>query len=169
MKMIRVELENRYTNACQWAGDVEDQGSAAKNRGAAVKKAIGEGSDLRGAYLRGAYLRYAYLTGADLRGAYLTGADLRDADLTGADLRDADLRDADLPTGYRIARLDFGGWPVTVTPEHTTIGGQRHANAGWLEWTPESPEIARMHPDAPTWWARHCEAVRAVIRDVMQP
>jgi len=103
---------------------------------------------------------------ADLRGADLRDADLRGADLRGANLRDADLRDANLPQTYRIASLCFGGWAVTVTPETTTIGCQRHPNADWLRWTPD--DVAHMHDDAKPWWKRHRESVCAVIRDVMQ-
>jgi len=68
MAKKRVEILNRYTNACQWAGDIEDTGSARRNLGAAIKAAL--------------------LTGAVLRGAVLRDADLTDADLTGAVLRD---------------------------------------------------------------------------------
>jgi len=73
MAKKRVEILNRYTNACQWAGDIEDTGSARRNLGAAIKAAL--------------------LTGAVLRGAVLRDADLPDADLTDADLTGAVLRD----------------------------------------------------------------------------
>jgi len=140
-------------------------------RGANLRYADLRGANLRDADLRGADLRGANLRDADLRGANLRDADLRDADLRGADLRganlrDADLRDANLPQTYRIASLCFGGWAVTVTPETTTIGCQRHPNADWLRWTPD--DVAHMHDDAKPWWKRHRESVCAVIRDVMQ-
>jgi uncharacterized protein YjbI with pentapeptide repeats len=124
------------------------------------------GANLSGANLSGADLSGANLSGADLSGADLSGANLRGADLRGADLRGADLRGADLPTGLRIASLCFGGWPVTVTPETTTIGCQSHPNAKWLAWTPD--DVGSFHRDAKAWWGRHREAVCAVIRDVMQ-
>lgn len=89
-------------------------------------------------------------------------ADLREADLTGANLTGADL-----PKGYRIAALCFGGWPITVTPEVTTIGCQRHPNELWLGAEADDPRIAEMHDDATAWWMRHRDAVCAVIRDVM--
>ena len=122
--------------------------------------------------LHGANLRFANLHGADLRGADLSDADFRfanlhGADLRGADLHGADLRGADLPASYRIATLCFGGWPVTVTPLHTTIGCQHHENSAWLGWGVDAPEIAAMHPNAAAWWKQHREAVCAVIRDVM--
>jgi hypothetical protein len=115
--------------------------------------------DLEGANLVGADLRYA-----DLRYANLRGADLYDANLSDAYLHGADLRGAALPDGYRIARLDFGGWPVTVTPTHTHIGCQSHPNASWLAWSPE--DVAHMDPEAKEWWTRHGETVKAAIRDV---
>jgi hypothetical protein len=110
--------------------------------------------------------KQANLLGANLRGANLLGANLLGANLRGADLREADLRGADLPTGLRIAALCFGGWPVTVTTETTTIGCQSHPNAKWLAWTPD--DVGSFHRDAKAWWGRHREAVCAVIRDVMQ-
>ena len=103
---MKHEILNRYTNACQYSVEFDDLGSAAKNMGEAVKRAIKEGAnlggadlagaDLAGADLRGASLRDASLRGADLAGANLRGANLRGADLVGADLVDADLRGADL-------------------------------------------------------------------------
>jgi hypothetical protein len=172
---IRERLE-AYAAECRWALARGDARPGLPDDVHAELKAMrsrGERADLTGADLR-----WADLTGADLTGAHLTGADLRWADLTGADLRcaglrcalltGADLTGADLTgAGLRIASLCFGGWPVTVTPEHTAIGCQKHPNAEWLRWTPE--DVAAMHADASSWWARHREAVCAVIRDVMQP
>ena len=96
-------------------------------------------------------------------------ADLRGADLRGADLRDANLRGANLPSTIYgcVCRMDFGGWSICVYHDRTAIGCQTHPNDQWLAWTPESPEIAAMHGDAPAWWATHGEAVRAAIRCVM--
>ena len=128
-------------------------------------------ADLRWANLSEANLSEANLSWANLREANLSWANLSWANLSGtnlsgADLSGANLSGANLPTGCRIAALCFGGWPVTVTPETTTIGCQSHPNAKWLEWTPD--DVADMHRDASAWWTRHCDSVRAVIRDVMQ-
>ena len=131
-------------------------------RGADLSGADLSGADLRGADLRGADLRSADLRSADLRGALLSGADLR-----GAILSDAILSDAILPKNYRIGRLDFGGWPVTVTPTETSIGCQRHANAAWLNADPSW--IASMDSNAAEWWARHGATVRALILDIQAP
>ena len=186
------EIKNRSTNACIWSGEIEDHGSDPKNLGEAVKKAnLSDanlrganlsGANLRGANLRGANLRDANLSGANLRGANLSGAVLSDANLRGANLRDADLSDAVLsdanlsgailsgailPKNYRIASLCFGGWPITVCPDKTTIGCQTHANTLWLAWEPKSEDVRKMHPDAPAWWSDHRDAVLAVIRNVM--
>lgn len=109
----------------------------------------------------------ANLQGANLQGADLHGADLQGADLHGANLQGANLRYANLPAVYRIASLCFGGWSITVTPTETQIGCERHPNASWLAWAADAPEIAAMHIDAAVWWARHREAVCAVIKDVM--
>ena len=131
--------------------------------------------DLRGANLRGADLSEANLSGADLSGANLSGANLRGADLRWANLRWANLRGADLSEANLrgaddgcIARLDFGGWSICVRADHTTIGCQCKPNESWLLWSHESPEIAAMHADAPEWWRVHGEAVKAVIRCVME-
>jgi hypothetical protein len=158
----------------------EDGGQRADLRGANLRGANLSFADLRNAFLRYANLRGADLLDANLRGADLRGADLRyadlryadlrgtnlrDADLRGADLRGANLRDAELPDSYRIASLCFGGWPITVTPERTSIGCQTYPNEDWLRWTPE--DVAHMERRAEAWWTQHRESVCAVIRDVM--
>ena len=135
-------------------------------RGANLCEANLRGANLCEANLRGANLRGANLREADLREANLRGANLRGANLREADLREANLRGANLPNGYRIASLCFGGWSVTVSQSTTSIGCQKHPNADWLRWSPS--DVAHMHEDAAAWWARHREAVCAVIRDVMQ-
>ena len=120
---------------------------------------------LHGMWLRGEIggVR-ANLSEANLREAGLCGADLSGANLSVANLAGANLREA---MDGAVARLDFGGWSVCVRAEHMSIGCQQHANAKWLAWTPESPEIAAMHADAADWWRVHGEAVKAVIRCVM--
>ena len=141
-------------------------------RGADLRGADLSGADLSDANLRGANLGYANLRDANLRdanltGANLTGANLRGANLTDADLRGANLGYASLPVGYRIVSLCFGGWPVTATPESTTIGCQTHPNGEWLAADAWSEWIREMHPRAAAWWSSHRESVCAVIRDVM--
>lgn len=91
---------------------------------------------------------------------------LRGANLRWANLRGADLCDAIFPKDFRIARLDFGGWPVTVTPTHTSIGCQRYSNEDWLKWSPS--DVKSMDSKAEKWWSEHQDAVRAVIKDVMR-
>ena len=135
-------------------------------RGADLCGANLYGADLCGANLYGANLRGANLRGANLRGANLYGSYLRGADLCGADLCGANLYGADLPDGFRIASLCFGGWGITITPTHTTIGCQTHPNADWLKWSPA--DVALMHDRAREWWERHRESVCAVIRDVIR-
>ena len=65
---VNIEIKHRWTNDCLWSGEVEEQDSAAKNIGAAVKAALAGGADLHGADLRGADLHGADLGGADLHG-----------------------------------------------------------------------------------------------------
>ena len=110
---MQFEIKNRWTNACQWSGDIDDSGNRRENLGRAVKAALLRGANLHGANLRGADLRGANLRGANLRDADLgdadlRGANLRDADLRGANLRDADLRGADLG-GANLRDADLRG------------------------------------------------------------
>ena len=91
-------------------------------------------------------------------------ADLRDANLSGADLRDANLSGANLPVGFKVARLDFGGWSIYVTPTHTIIGCQSHPNKDWLKWDPK--DVASFDSGASEWWKQHGAAVKTVIKDV---
>lgn len=101
------------------------------------------------------------MTADELIRKYKSGErDFREANLIGADLRGA--KDG------AIARLDFGGWSICVRSQNTTIGCQSCSNVKWLSWSPDSPEIAAMHEDAPEWWRVHGEAVKAVIRCVME-
>src|SRR5580693_2471071 len=116
-------------------------------------------ANLSGADLSGADLRYANLSGANL-----SGANLSDANLSGATLSGANLSGANLPKGFRIARLDFGGWSVCITPTKTSIGCQNHANSKWLK--APAKWIAAMHPDATAWWKQHGASVKALIKDV---
>ena len=128
-------------------------------------------ADLRGANLYGAELSYADLRGANLHGANLRYANLCNADLRGADVCDANFHGANLcyallSDDFCIARLDYGGYTVTVTPTHTAIGCKKYANVDWMKWTPA--DVADMADDAEEWWWRHGETVKAVIRDVMR-
>ena len=108
MATKRIELLNRYTNTCQWAGDIEDTGSALRNLGAAIRAALLTGADL---------------TDAVLRGADLTGAVLRDADLTGADRWKADVA----ALRRQVKRRESPDW-VTVREKWWTVA-QILANA----------------------------------------
>ena len=132
---MKITINNRWTNACIWEGDIKDTDSESMNKGAAVLAAL------------------------------KSGANLIRANLSGANLIRANLSGADLPKDFRVARLDFGGWSILVMPEWTKIGCQKHPNANWLKWEPE--DVRKMAPGASDFWARHEEAVRAVIRDVM--
>ena len=124
MKM-KYEIKNRFDNACVvWTGEVEEQGSAPKNLGTAVKAALASRAnlsganlsraDLSGADLSGANLSRANLFGANLFGANLSGADLSGANLSGANLSRADLSGANL-SGANLSRANlsranlFGG------------------------------------------------------------
>ena len=65
---MKIEIKNRFTNACLWTGEVEERGRAPKNLGAAVKAAIASGANLFGADLSRADLSGANLSGASLFG-----------------------------------------------------------------------------------------------------
>ncbi len=108
----------------------------------------------------GANLRCANLSGANLR-----GANLRCADLRGANLRCANLSGANLPSGFKVCRMDFGGWSILVLPLTTSIGCQTHSNEYWLRWSPE--DVAHFATGAAAYWQQHGDAIKAVIRDVM--
>jgi hypothetical protein len=75
------------------------------------------------------------------------------------------LSGANLPKGYRIARLDFGGWSICVYPTRTVIGCEDHPNEKWLKWTPD--DVRDFAAGAKAFWTQHGEAIKAVIRDVM--
>jgi len=124
-------------------------------------------ADLGEANMSWADLREADMRKADMRRANLSEADLRDADLHGACLSGANLRGAALPEGYRIAILCFGGWPVTVRPDQTTIGCEVHPNSWWLGLEVDDRRLLAMDSAAPAWWRQHRETVLAAIRDVM--
>ena len=123
-------------------------------------------ANLSGANLSGANLFGANLSAADLHRADLHRANLHRAYLTAADLRAANLCDANLSDGFRIARLDFGGWSICVQPDVTSIGCQKHRNGLWLKADPRW--IDALDSNATAWWQRHGAAVQAVIRDIMQ-
>jgi hypothetical protein len=108
--MIKFDILNRFSGAVQFTAEINCDKNAEKSVkiGLAVKWALKNDADLRGADLRDAYLRGAYLRGADLRGAYLRGAYLRDAYLRGAYLRGADLCDAYL-RGADLCGADLCG------------------------------------------------------------
>ena len=158
-------------NASEWEEVVKRHGEwiAAGVPCGDSRRANLSGADLSGANLRRADLREADLSGADLSGADLRRANLREADLSGADLSGANLSGASLSgaKGGEICRVDFGGWSICIRATEATIGCQRRKNDEWLSWTPESPDIAKMHDDAPEWWRVHGDAVKACIRCVM--
>ena len=159
-----IEIKNRFSGAVIYSerhATIKDAVISARNISADLRSA-----DLSGANLSGANLRSADLRSADLSSADLSGANLSSANLSGANLSGANLSGANLPSGFRVAHLCFGGWPVTITAQHTAIGCQRHDNDKWLAWLPD--DVSHMHSQAESWWKDHGEAVKAVIRNVMQ-
>ena len=116
--------------------------------------------------MRGANLCGARLNGANLSGANFSGANLIESNLSGANLSGANLSGANLPSDYRVCSICFGGWAATVYADRTKIGCQEHPNQSWLAWSPD--DVAHMHKNARSWWADHGEAIKAVIRNVMQ-
>ena len=128
--MVKFDILNRCSGDVQFSADIDcaEDALTSIKLGLAVKVAIKERANLRGANLRGANLQDANLQDADLRGANLQdanlwGADLQGADLWGANLRGANLQDADLRganlqdadlrgANLRGADLDFSCWPL---------------------------------------------------------
>lgn len=70
--------------------------------------------------------------------------------------------------GARIIRMDFGSWSVCIYHDRTQIGCQLHPNTDWLSWSPDSAQIAKMHGNAPAFWAAHQDMIKAGIRWAMQ-
>jgi uncharacterized protein YjbI with pentapeptide repeats len=131
-----------------------------------LKDALFSDTSLRNAWLSGANLYNASIYGCDLTNAYLDGTSLRYAHientkLDGTRFDGANMADSKLT--LPIARLDFGGWPVTVYADETVIGCQRHSNQEWLYWTVDSPEIMKMHWRAKEWWHLYGPVVKAAI------
>jgi hypothetical protein len=92
--------------------------------GLAVKAAIKENKNLRGANLRGANLGGANLGNANLGGAYLGNAYLRNANLGGANLEGAYLGNAKLENTYL-----GGAYLGNANLENTYLGGANLENA----------------------------------------
>ena len=97
---MKFDILNRFSGAVQVSVEIDCPIDALPSvtLGFAIKAAVKERADLRGADLQGAYLQRA-----DLRGAYLQRADLRGADLRGA--KNAELTIAQtriLPEGQLI-------------------------------------------------------------------
>ena len=120
--MIPFEILNRFNNKVQVTAQIDCAPDApvSLKLGLAVRWAVKEKADLRGADLRG-----AKLSGAKLIGAKLIGADLSEADLDGADLSGAKLSGAKnidsmtMPDG-----LTFADYKRDVVPALLTAGGK---------------------------------------------
>ena len=140
--MIPFEILNRWTNEVQVTAQIDCAPDApvSLKLGLAVRWAVKEkanlrGADLSGADLSGANLREANLSGADLSGADLSGANLRGADLSGADLRGADLSGAKnidsmtMPDGLTFAEYTRDVVPALLTAGGKTLDDIREAGA----------------------------------------
>jgi hypothetical protein len=95
---MQFEIRNWLTGDVQVTAEIEcaDDTLASIKLGLAVRWAVHNKADLRGANLSGADLSGVDLRGANLSGADLSGVDLRGANLSGADLYGANLYGADL-------------------------------------------------------------------------
>ena len=132
---MQYEIRNRWTGEAQFSAEIDATDGAPRGLkiGLAIKWALKNRANLRGADLSDADLRGANLRGADLRGANLRGANLSDADLRGADLSDADwipVIPNIHPTVYEAASaggaLDMGSW------HSNGFCGTTHCRAGWV-------------------------------------
>ena len=108
--MIKIDIKHRFTGEVKFTAEIDCNETDSMNLklGLAVKWAVKNKKDLRGAYLGGAYMRGADLGGANLGGANLGGADLGGANLGGAYMRGADLGGANLGGAY-MREADLGG------------------------------------------------------------
>jgi len=128
---VKIQILNRWTNACLWEGDADDMREAVQEavasradlREADLSEADLSGADLSRADLREADLSRADLSRADLRGAHLSGAnlsgaDLRGAHLSGANLSEAYLREADLRgahlSGANLMPIKADVWEILL-------------------------------------------------------
>jgi len=152
--MTTEELEQVLKLHKYWLNDIEG-GVRANLQGADLQGADLQGADLQGADLQGADLRYANLQGADLQGADLRYANLRGADLQGADLQGANLRFCIPADGMPVIALRGLRWAVHIQRDSISIGCQTHTVAQWESWEWGSPDISRMHHDAPSFWEKH--------------
>jgi len=146
-KMLKFDILNRFSGNIQFIAEIDCDKNQSKSFkvGLAVKWAMENGADLRGANLSDANLSDADLSGANLSGANLSDADLLGADLRGANLSYANLSDADLrgasgisyriidgglrSDGYRffLTRFDEGGWRIKAGCRDFTVeGGKSH-------------------------------------------
>jgi len=116
------------------------------------------GVDFSSANLSGATLGSSNCTHADFSGSDLTGTDFHQATITGADFNGA--------VDGRMARLDFGGWSICVRSSQTSIGCHLEKNEDLLRWEPKDVDDFCM--GAFSWWTTHGDAVKAVIRSVME-
>ena len=156
---MNTEIKNRFTGAI-----IVEDGKYASIREAVEKnKSNLSGADLTGANLSGADLSRADLSGADLYEADLFRANLYRADLSGANLSGANIAET-FNSPLPMARLDFGGWSILVTPTTTTIGCKSHPNKAWLKFTPK--DVANFATGAKAFWKQHGASVKAVINDV---
>lgn len=179
--MFKFEVKNRFTGDVQFIAELEkDTGSYFLNLGLAIKWALQNKADLRGAHLRGADLRDTNITGADLTDANLTVAnltcaDLTDANLTGANLTCADLRRANL-TGANITGADLTGavgngknikllqiekYIVIYTSDVIQIGCRRYSIEEWRNF--DNDTISDMDTGALDWWNKWKEMLFKII------
>lgn len=129
--MIQFNVLNRYSSNVQFTAKIacRENVSRALKLGLAIRWAIRNNTNLRGADLGGADLGGTYLEEADLEGADLRGADLGEADLTGADLGGADLVGAYLRGAYLRGAYLRGAYLGRADLRGAYLGGGKFGGA----------------------------------------
>ena len=173
--MIKFDVFSRFSGAVQFTSEIEvsDKDLSSVQLGLAVRWAVKNDANLRGANLIGANLSDADLRGANLSGANLYCANLSDVNLRGANLRGANLRGANLSganlSGANLYCANLSGangindyvkciqierYSITYTADILQIGCKRHLISEWADF--DDHRIAEMDgKDALKFWRKY--------------
>jgi len=158
--MIKFDVFSRFSGAVQFTSEIEvsDKDLSSVQLGLAVRWAVKNDANLRGANLIGANLsdadlRGANLSGANLRGANLSGANLSGANLSGANLYCANLSGANGINDY-VKCIQIERYSITYTADILQIGCKRHLISEWADF--DDHRIAEMDgKDALKFWRKY--------------
>jgi hypothetical protein len=144
------------------------------------------GSILNTCTFQGCSFFRAHFRGADLDLSVFEDCDLRFTDFSGSRLNRTCFADSctmNVETNFRgvnlfqtvwpgawggIIRLDFGQWPVTITPTHTTVGCYTASNQFWLEAQYHLNTLEKTDPKAISFWNVYGDIIQEAIRLAME-